>query len=35
MLNNPLQFLNSFSKLTKLVDSNKDIKILDYLLFKL
>ena len=35
MLNNPLQFLNSFSKLIKLVDSNKDIKILDYLLFKL
>lgn len=35
MLNNPLKFLNSFSKLTKLVDSNKDIKILDYLLFKL
>ena len=35
MLNKPLQFLNSFSKLTKLVDSNKDIKILNYLLFKL
>ena len=29
MLNNPLQFLNSFSKLTKLVDSNKDIKLLE------